>query len=135
MKRPGDWDDEERNGKKPANEESRADMNDIRRRSPGPSHSRHESTDRGRDEYHHAPPPPHSLPPLSQQNLPPMVERPAEQPRPEPKELIEPAARKVEEEDDYDADDAEDTKRPLNSGPSKETNSPGKGSVVTKTEK
>lgn len=124
LKRAGDWEDEERNGKKVASNENRVAMEDIRRRSPGPSHSRHQSTDRSREEYHHAPQAPHSLPPLSQQNLPPMAERTAEQPREERKEVFEPAARKVEEEDDYDADEGDDAQRPAASGPPKDTSSP-----------
>ncbi|TGZ84967.1 TPR-like protein [Ascodesmis nigricans] len=123
LKRAGDWDDEDRSGKKPASNETRAGLDDILRRSPGPSHSRHESTDRPREEYHHAQSAPHSLPPLSQQNLPSMAERPAEPAREERKEVVEPAARKVEEEDDYDADDADEPKRPGTSGPTNDSNS------------
>jgi hypothetical protein len=124
-KRAREWEEEDTGlGKKPASEENRAKMDDVHHHRPSPPpHTRRESLERVRDEYHG--PSSHSLPPINSQ-LPPMSDGPRMQDREERKEIIEPAARKVDEDEDYDGDDVEDVKRGPN-GPGaqvKENNSP-----------
>lgn len=97
-----------------------------------------------REEYRHGPPPPqqpqqpqqqqqtqqHSLPPINHQ-LAPMSDAPrmSEPRREEAKEVIEPAARKVEEDDEYDADETEDVKREPGVSRHKENSSPSSKGV------
>lgn len=112
IKRQREWEDDDGVGKKQPTEENRARMEDVHhhRGSPPPQHRR-DSVERQREEYHHAPPAPHSIHNLNHTQLLPLSEgsRMPER-RDEPKEVIEPAARKVEEDDEYDVDD-EDVKR------------------------
>jgi glucose repression mediator protein len=111
IKRQREWEDDDGVGKKQPTEENRARMEDVHhhRGSPPPQHRR-DSVERQREEYHHAPPAPHSIHNLNHTQLPPMSEPRMPERRDEPKEVIEPAARKVEEDDEYDVDD-EDVKR------------------------
>jgi glucose repression mediator protein len=125
IKRPREWEDDDGVGKKPASDENRARMDDVHHhRASPPPHQRRDSADRTRDEYHHGPSPPHSLLPLSHSQLPPMSDGARiDQRRDEVKEVIEPAARKVEEDDEYDVDD-DDVKRGPDGSRHKENSSP-----------
>ena len=154
-KRTREWEEDEGQGqgivKKPASEETRARMDDMRHhrqsppvRAPSPHRPerRRSSSERPREDYHHGPPAPlhtPNVPPLlGHQPLPPINDAPrmsepppriaeahrmSEAPRDDRKEIIEPAARKVELDEDYDNEEMGDADR----NPSvqvKENNSP-----------
>ena len=153
-KRTREWEEEEGQGigKKPASEEARARMDDMRHHrqsppvrvtSPHRPERRRSSSERPREDYHHGPPPaplhtPNVPPVLGHQPLPPINDAPrmsepppriteahrmSEAPRDDRKEIIEPAARKVELDEDYDDEGMGDADR--NPGAQvKENNSP-----------
>lgn len=147
-KRPRDWDEEDgQHIKKPASDENKARLDDIRHHRPSPpvrissphqESRRRSSSERPREDYHHGQPPlptqisiqqnhhtSNSLPPINHQ-LPPMSDGPrmsepprmqeslrmSEAPRGEDrKEIIEPPARKVDLDEDYDNEDMGDAER------------------------
>ncbi|KAI5852647.1 hypothetical protein DFP73DRAFT_10154 [Morchella snyderi] len=140
-KRPREWDEEDaQHIKKPASDENKARLDDIHHHRPSPpvripsphqeSRRRSSSERPGGGEYHHSQPSlpsqiniqqnhhtSNSLPPISHQQLPPMTESRTEALRmPEParedrKEIIEPPARKVELDEDYDNEEMGDSER------------------------
>ncbi|KAF8420056.1 hypothetical protein EV426DRAFT_538069 [Tirmania nivea] len=136
VKRVREWEeDDSASVKKPASEDARARLEEISHHRPSPprpgarlgSPDRRSSSERPRnDDYHQAPPPQHqqhqTLPSINS-NIPanhqlaPISDSSRHEPprRPdedrERKEVIEPAARKVEVDEDYDEDVDEDVKR------------------------
>ncbi|KAF2839640.1 TPR-like protein [Patellaria atrata CBS 101060] len=136
-KRLREW-DEENSGQKPQNEDKRPRLDDpfIRRSSPAPKVQspgrrspleaearRLEEQRRANESYHpsDAAHHPHSLPSIHQAPPPPPQHHVPEPPKEERREQHEPAARKVDVDEDYD-DSGEDEKR---NGPSRsEKNSP-----------
>ncbi|CUS09562.1 unnamed protein product [Tuber aestivum] len=136
-KRAREWEEDEGQGigKKPASEETRARMDDMRHHRPSPPvrvssphrpERRRSSSERPREDYHGPPAPLHTPnvpPPLGHQQLPPINDGPrmpepppriaeahrmSEAPRDDRKEIIEPAARKVELDEDYDNEEMGD---------------------------
>lgn len=132
VKRVREWEEDDGvSVKKPASEDARARLDEIHRHSPRPgarlgSPDRRSSSERPRnDDYHQAPPPQHqhqTLPSINS-NIPtnhqlaPISDSSRHEPPRRPdedrdrKEVIEPAARKVEVDEDYDDDVDEDLKR------------------------
>lgn len=136
VKRGREWEDEDSASvKKPASDDARARLEEIHHHRPSPprpgarlvSPDRRSSSERPRnDDYHQGPPTQHqqhqTLPSINS-NLPtnhqlaPISDSSRHEPprRPdddrERKEVIEPAARKVEVDEDYDDDVDEDVKR------------------------
>ena len=141
MKRMREWENDNTPAKKHANDETRARLDDhnsrrvspqghrisspadFHRRSPSPARREEQ---RRNDGYHpsEAAHHPQALPSMHMgpqqhmpqqpihQHLPPMAETPKEERKPE---MHEPAARKMEVDEDYD-EDGEDEKRPMGSG-------------------
>ena len=144
-KRAREWEEEEvqgAGGKKPASDENRARLDDLHHhrpsppiRMPSPHHQesrRRSSSERPGEGYHHGPSaplhtpnslPPMQLPPLAEGlRSPPPPPRISEIHREERKEIIEPAARKVELDEDYDNEEMVDADR--GAAQVKENNSP-----------
>lgn len=136
VKRLREWEeDDSASVKKPASEDARARLDEISHHRPSPprpgarlgSPDRRSSSERPRnDEYHQGPPPQHqqhqTLPSINSNmstnhQLAPIADNSRHEPPRRPdedrdrKEVIEPAARKVEVDEDYDDDVDEDVKR------------------------
>ena len=131
MKRVREWETDAGPAKKIANDETRARLDDQMARRPSPparapspprsshrrssSEIRREEQRRANENYHpseaaHHPP---TLPSI--QHMPPMHQQPPEPAKEDRKEAVEPAARKVDVDENYD-DDGEDEKRPMAGG-------------------
>ena len=143
VKRLREWEDDDgASVKKPASDDARARLEEIHIRPSPPrpgarlSPDRRGSSDRSRnDDYHQGPPPQHqhqTLPPINSSmsnnhQLAPISDSSRHEPSRRPdedrvmKEVIEPAARKVNVDEDYDDVDEEDVKRSGKNGHSSST--------------
>ncbi|KAF3933304.1 hypothetical protein ABW19_dt0200643 [Dactylella cylindrospora] len=145
IKRPREWDDEDPHPKKQASDINRERLEThVQHRSSPPRrnttispdvHGRRSSSERPREEFRGPPPPPshHSTPgPRPVHQFPPMSESPAMQPQPQPqplqkpeerREIIEPPARQMDVDENYD-DEPEGEERRASSGSGAKADAP-----------